>query len=219
MQREPDIGIKLLVAIGISIFIVSALIGGISPDSIKNALYSSFSEKAKEIENAVKGGSLLLLPLLIFSNNLVVSLILLALSPTIIGPWAFMAFQGFATGAIVGYQAVDEGISNLTSLIAGCILSPDKLVLAKLVLLIPHGVFEITGVSIFFASSARLSMDILGYAMWKLGRRSERPNISKTLGSLLMPITIGILLLVVAAFVESFITPLIGFITIVFLCR
>jgi Uncharacterized membrane protein len=207
------------VAIGVLLFIVSAIAGGFSPDSIKNYLYSSFSERAREIESAVRGGGLLLLPLLIFGNNLVVSLILLALSPTIVGPWIFMAFQGFATGAIVGYQAVDEGIASLTSLIPECSLSPSDLTLAKLVLLIPHGVFEITGVSVFFALSARLSMDILGYAMWKLGRRSEKPSISKTLGSLPMPITIGILLLVVAAFVESFITPLIGFMAIVLLCR
>ncbi len=207
------------IAIGVLLFIVSALTGGFSPDSIKNSLYSSISEKAREIESAVRGGGLLLLPLLIFSNNLVVSLILLALSPTIVGPWIFMAFQGFATGAIVGYQAVDEGIADLASLIPGCTLSPGNLTLAKLVLLIPHGVFEITGVSIFFASSVRLSTDILGYAMWKLGRRSEKPSILKTLGSLLMPITIGILLLAVAAFVESFITPLIGFMAILLLCR
>jgi len=211
--------IRSWAAIGVLLFIVSALVGGLSPDSVKNSLYSSFSERAREIESAVKGGGLLLLPLLIFSNNLVVSLILLALSPTIAGSWIFMAFQGFATGAIVGYQAVDEGITSLISLVPGCNLSPGDLTLAKLVLLIPHGVFEITGVSIFFASSVRLSTDILGYAMWRLGRRSEKPSILKTLRSLLMPITIGILLLAVAAFVESFITPLIGFITILLLCR
>ncbi len=211
--------IKGWIAIGALLFIVSALVGGLSPDSIKNSLYSYFSERAKEIESAVRGGGILLLPLLIFSNNLVVSLILLALSPTIIGPWIFMAFQGFVIGAIVGYQTVDEGIASLTSLVPGCTLSPGDLTLTKLALLIPHGVFEITGVSIFFASSVRLSTDILGYAMWKLGRRSAKPDILKTLRSLLMPITIGILLLVVAAFVESFITPLVGFMTILLLCR
>jgi uncharacterized membrane protein SpoIIM required for sporulation len=208
-----------MVAIGILLFIASALAGVVSPDSVKGALYGYFSERTKEIESAVKGGGLIILPLLIFSNNLMVSLIILALFPTIIGPWIFMSFQGFATGAIISYQGVDEGISNLTSFIPGCRLSPNELAIAKLSLLIPHGVFEITGIGVFFASSVRLSIELLGYIMWKLGKKQEKPNISRAFGSLIIPLLIGVLLLIVAAFVESFITPIIGFISIVFLCR
>jgi len=219
MPRPTIRGVALLAALGAAVFIVSALAGALSPESAKQALYGILSERVREIEEAVRGGGLLLLPLLIFSNNLVVSLIVLALFPTIVGPWAFMAFQGYATGAIIGYQAVDEGIHSLASLVpGGCTLSPSGLAIAKLALLIPHGVFEVAGVSLFFASSARLSIEFASYILWRLGKRAEKPSMLGVLASLALPIVVGVLLLAVAAVIESFITPAIGFLTVFFLC-
>jgi len=212
-------GIARLAAIGIAVFIASALAGALAPENAKQALYEMFSERVREIEGAVRGGGLLLLPFLIFSNNLLVSLIILALFPTIVGPWAFMAFQGYATGAIIGYQAVDEGVYSIASLVpGGCTLSPGDMALAKLALLVPHGIFEIAGVSMFLASSTRLSMEFISYIMWRLGRRAEKPSMLGALTPLVLPLVVGVLLLAAAAVIETFITPVIGFLTVLFLC-
>ena len=214
-------GIKRLAAIGVVIFVVAAIMGSLSPEGVKETLYGSFSERAREIEQAISGSGaygLLLLPLIIFGNNLMVSLIMLALFPTIAGPWLFIAFQGFATGAIIGYPGIDEGIRQVLSTIPNCVLSPFDMSILKAALLIPHGIFEIPGISVFMAASARLSFTLIDYVSWKRGKRTEKPSFTQTFRSLLPAILIGIALLLVAAFVESFITPLIGFITIIALC-
>ncbi len=202
-------------------FILSSLAGLFSPEGVKESLYASFSEKAREIEQALSssgGYGLLLLPLIIFSNNLMVSLIMLALFPTIIGPWIFMAFQGFAVGAIIGYQGIDDGIKTLSSMIPGCVLSQSELSLLKAALLIPHGVFEIPGISVFMAVSINLSFTLIRYVSWRMGKAAEKPNFVQTIGSSLLALLIGVILLLVAAFVESFITPLIGVVVIMAMC-
>ncbi len=213
-----------LAAAGIVLFIASAIAGSLSPSWIKESLYGSFSERVREIEQALSSQGmygLLLLPFIIFSNNLMVSLIMLALFPTIAGPWVFMAFQGFAVGAIIGYQGVDEGIKEfLASIptISGCSLSPSSILLLKAALLLPHGIFELPGVSLFMATSARLSFAMIDYISWKRGKRIEKPSFTQTLRSSLPAILIGAALLLVAAFIESFITPIIGVVAATALC-
>lgn len=215
---------RYLVAIGIALFVASALIGSLSPNWIKEYIYDSFNERAREIEQAISnpgGYGILLLPLIIFSNNLAVSLIMLALFPTIVGPWAFMVFQGFAVGAIIGYQGIDEGIKQLLASISttsSCSLDSYGLSLLKASLLIPHGIFEIPGVSLFMATSVRLSLTMIDYISWRRGRRSEKPAFTKTLKDSLLAIIVGVLLLLVAAFVESFVTPVVGVLVALALC-
>ncbi|MEM2203306.1 MAG: stage II sporulation protein M [Sulfolobales archaeon] len=219
--KSKGSGIKRLAAIGVVLFVVSAIIGSLSPEEVKKTLYGSLSEKVREIEQAISGSGvygLLLLPLIIFGNNLMVSLIMLALFPTIAGPWLFIAFQGFATGAIIGYTGIDESIEQALSTISSCTLSPSDISILKAALLIPHGIFEIPGISVFMATSARLSFTLIDYVSWKKGKRAEKPIFTQTLRSLLPAILIGAALLLVAAFVESFITPLVGFITAIALC-
>lgn len=215
--------VAVLTILSVMVFIVSAIAGSQSPEELKASLYRAFEDRFREIEgilNSSKGSPFLLavLPLLIFGNNLLVSLIMLALFPTIIGPWIFISYQGFVTGAVVGYSGIDEGIREIASLIPGCRIDQGSVSIAKLALIIPHGVFEIPGVGFFVASSARLSIAFTGYILWRLGRRSNRPVFTDSVREILMPLLIGVLLLIVAAFIESFITPVIGLIVIGGLC-
>lgn len=215
--------VMVLMILSVVAFIVSAIAGSQSPEDLKASLYRAFEDSVREIEgiiNSSRGSpiQLAVLPLLIFGNNLLVSLVMLALFPTIIGPWIFISYQGFVTGAVVGYGGVDEGIREIASLIPGCRIDQGFIPIAKLVLILPHGVFEIPGVGVFVASSTRLSIALIGYILWRLGKRPSSPIFLDSVREILMPLLIGVLLLIVAAFIESFVTPVIGFIVIVALC-
>lgn len=212
-----------LTIMSILVFTASAIAGSQSPEELKASLYRAFEDRVREIEGIINNSKsspilLVALPLLILGNNLLVSLIMLALFPTIIGPWIFISYQGFITGAVVGYGGVDEGIMEIASLIPGCRIDQGSVSIAKLALILPHGIFEIPGVGVFVASSTRLSIALIGYILWRLGKRPSSPTFMDSVREILMPLLIGVLLLIVAAFIESFITPVIGLIVIEALC-
>lgn len=209
----------ILAGLGILVFMLSSIAGAFSPAGLKEELFSSFEERAREIERAASSQGILSLPLLIFANNMLVSLIILGLSPTIAGPWIFMGYQGFVTGAVITYPYIDQVLqSQLARAGISCTLGPWESVAVKLALLIPHGILEIPGISLFLASATLISSAILSLAAWRLGRRGERPQLGGRLRRSGKLALVGALALLAAASIESFVTPVVGGVVLAIAC-
>ncbi|MGC9148380.1 MAG: stage II sporulation protein M [Sulfolobales archaeon] len=213
---------RLLFALGVTLFIASFFIGTYLPSNYKNELYKGFSEKVKSIvgESSTSLSDLIILPFKIFLNNLTVVLVIYALSVTVVGSWIFLMSQGLLTGAIATAPLVDlEIIKNIKSLFPQCSISQQDLIYIKVSLLIPHGIFEISGIVLGLIASYYVSTIIIDIVRRKIFKREEisinaRTKILRSLKFILF----SVVFLIIAAFIEVFVTPVIGGLVIYMLC-
>ncbi|MGC9009852.1 MAG: stage II sporulation protein M [Sulfolobales archaeon] len=213
---------KLLFILGIVLFVVSFFIGTFLPSNYKNELYESFTEKAKSIinENNTSLSDLIVLPLKIFLNNFKVLLVIYALSVTIVGSWIFLMLQGLLTGAIATAPLVDlEMIKNIKSHFPQCTITQQDLIYVKASLLVPHGIFEISGIVLGLIASYHISTIIINVLRKKIFKKVEViiSAKAKILNSLKF-VLFSVALLLFAAFIEVFITPIVGGVIIYILC-
>ncbi len=213
---------KLLFVLGIVLFIVSFFVGAFLPSNYKNELYESFAEKAKSIinKNNTSLSDLIILPLKIFLNNFKVLLVIYALSVTIVGSWIFLMLQGLLTGAIATAPLVDlEMIKNIKSYFPQCTITQQDLIYIKASLLIPHGIFEISGIVLGLIASYHISTIMIDILRRKIFKKVEITIDAKAkiLNSLKF-VLFSVALLLFAAFIEVFITPIVGGVIIYILC-
>ncbi|MEZ0289711.1 MAG: stage II sporulation protein M [Sulfolobales archaeon] len=213
----------VLMLVLLSIFIISVFLGGLTPSDFRDSLYNSFQEKAREILGG--NGSprdlreMLTLPLKIFVNNMIVSLIIYALSPTIVGSTLFYLYQGFMTGAIMSAPSLDRDmVSNIESVFKSCSITQSDLVIIKISFLLPHGIFEIPGITSSLIASLILSKLIVDLIRKRISKPDLVIDLRKRLFESLKYLLYTVVLLLVAAFVEAFITPLIGGLVIGLIC-
>lgn len=124
--------------------------------------------------------------LMIFTNNVIVSLLAIFLGVTIVLPTLIVFANGVITGLVVG-TVVAKGVSLWLAILA----------------LVPHGIFELTA---FFLSASYGTL--LGVNFWKLVFRREN-KFMKLLAEMPIYILLILILLFVAALVEVFISPII----------
>ncbi len=213
--------VKLLLIIAIILFIVSSIAGTFLPNDFKDRLYNDFREKVRDVigEGNFSLNDLLMLPLKIFFNNLIVVLIIYALSVTIIGSWIFFIVQGLLIGAIITAPSLDlEMLKQIESVFPKCTLDQKDLVYIKISLLIPHGIFEIPGITLGLIASYFVSMIIIDYIRKRFLKRDIDIDVkTRILGSLKL-LLFSMIFLIVAAFIEVFITPIIGGLVMHILC-
>ncbi len=107
------------------ILLSKASVIGVSRESLEKSVEEKFS--------SLPGGSVFLLPLVIFVNNFIASIVTIASGFTVIGPLAIMAYNGIVTGLVVN-----------TSLGAG----RGFLNYSAFALLAPHGSLEIPTIAL-----------------------------------------------------------------------
>ena len=159
-----------------------------------------------------------MLPLKIFVNNLTVALIIYALSVTIAGSWIFFAFQGFFTGAISSAPLLDEELLREIRTYLQCTLDQQGLALVKASLLIPHGIFEISGIALSLVASYHISRIVIDLIRAKILRTPVTINVRGRVIASLKLLLVAVILLLVAAFIEIFVTPVIGGVVMALLC-
>ncbi|WP_240921888.1 stage II sporulation protein M [Thermococcus sp. ES12] len=122
----------------------------------------------------------------IFTNNSMVALFMLLSGLFFgIGPWLIMAFNGFMVGLVV--RAVQEnGELSFSQIILG---------------LIPHGVIEIPAIALAGVSG------IVWYREIVRGEGETGERFRKGAEKALKLFVVSVLLLLVAAFIEAYITP------------
>ncbi|NJE42287.1 stage II sporulation protein M [Thermococcus sp. GR6] len=123
---------------------------------------------------------------LIFTNNFMVALFMM-LSGLLfgLGPWFIMAFNGFIVGLVVrAVQLTGE-------------LSTEQIVLG----IIPHGVIEIPALAVAGVAGIIWYREIV-HGDEEAGERFRRGTVKA-----LKLLALSILLLLVAAFIEAYITP------------
>ncbi|MEM0021292.1 MAG: stage II sporulation protein M [Fervidicoccaceae archaeon] len=179
--------IRHLVIIMLLLFILGGFIGYSlamsNPYGLAKELFNSFGNKAKTIGFAPFS---IRSAFLIFMNNFAIALLMIILSITIVLPSVVVFLNGAVAGVVVAF-AEGNGIS-----IPLAILS-----------MIPHGLFEL---SAFFLSASYGTA--LGIAFWKriIGKSG---NLSSLIIKLPLYVFAVAALLLIAAFVETFISPLI----------
>jgi len=122
----------------------------------------------------------------IFTNNTMVA-ILSMLSGLLfgIGPWLIMAFNGFIAGVVVGF-VTETGKYSFTQTLLG---------------LVPHGVVEIPALAIAGAAG------ILWYKEIVKGEGNGAERFKRGMKKALTMLALSVLLLLIAALIETYITP------------
>ncbi|MEM3961060.1 MAG: stage II sporulation protein M [Sulfolobales archaeon] len=213
----------IVLLIVLALFIASAYVGTLTPADFKNHLYTSFYEQAKQILGNESFSpsdlrEMLMLPMKIFTNNLLVAVIIYVLSPTIIGSILFYIYQGFIIGAIMTAPLLDANMLETLQSLAYCRFSEQDLVVVKIALLLPHGVFEIPGIAFSLIASIVISKALIDLIRRKLGRTDLEISMRSVILRSLRYMLYSALLLVIAAFIEVFITPLVGGFIVGLLC-
>ncbi|NAY89961.1 MAG: hypothetical protein GU347_04530 [Desulfurococcales archaeon] len=178
---------KSLVLLMFVIFLMGGMLGYLSakvaPTGVAEGVMNTFGEKVKTIRFAPFSFWSVVL---IFINNLTVALLMYILGITVVLPSLIVLLNGAVAGVVVAF-AENKGISSALAILS----------------MVPHGIFEL---SAFFISASYGTM--LGVMFWKrvLGKDGElRSFVAK------MPFYVAftIALLLLAAFIEAFISPLI----------
>jgi len=168
----------------ILVFLVSLVSGALQPAHIKDSITNSTLESFKPIQRIVQKRPDIYVhtvPLVILFNNLRVALINFFLGVTFIVPLTVLAYNGFIIGALI---AQGDIVGNA-------------------ILLLPHGIIELTAI----IYSAFLGVCIGIESLKKLLKKEGRLREALDYGIRKVPFII--LLLAVAALVETFITPFI----------
>ena len=122
----------------------------------------------------------------IFTNNTMVA-VLSMISGLLfgIGPWLIMAFNGFIAGVVVGF-VTETGKYSFTQTLLG---------------LLPHGVIEIPALAIAGAAG------IIWYREIVKGDGNGAERFKRGMKKALMMLALSVLLLFIAALIETYVTP------------
>ncbi len=170
----------------LAVFMLAVLYGALLPPDYKSSVTSSTKEILAPVSDFVKKNPIktfFSLPFIIFYNNLRVAIVNLLLGVTLLAPLGIAWFNGFIMGSIATYGDVTRNI----------------------ILLLPHGVIELTAILYSAALGLKIGVELVKKALFKRGEPLEAFKYALSKFKLIF------ILLLTAAVVESYITPLIYF--------
>ncbi|AFH43291.1 Cluster: Integral membrane protein [Fervidicoccus fontis Kam940] len=181
------LSLKKLMALMIFLFLIGGILGYLivlsGQSDLISQLIGGVGEKAKTINFKPFSPSSVLA---IFVNNLTVSLISILSGLTVVIPSFIVLANGIITGLVVGLLT-QEGLSVFSGILS----------------LMPHGIFELT--AIFLSAAYGTS---LGVNFWKFMFRREN-NFFDVLKKMPKYVLNIVILLLIAAVIEVFISPLV----------
>ncbi|WP_232462872.1 stage II sporulation protein M [Thermococcus sp. P6] len=171
----------------LAVFLVTSLIGYLfalkNPELTAGVVNEIAREIVRKIGPVSNYGFEMFLK--IFLNNSRVALLMFISGLFFgLGPWFIMATNGFAVGLVVGFSHYSKGLSLVRLLLA----------------LLPHGIIEIPAIALAGVSG------ILWYREAVKGGTAEKRFIRGTERAIKL-LGLSILLLLVAAAVETYVTP------------
>ncbi len=170
----------------LAVFTLAVLYGALLPPDYKSSVSASTKEILAPVSDFVKKNpvkTFLSLPFIIFYNNLRVAIVNLLLGVTLLAPLGIAWFNGFIVGSIATYGDVTRNI----------------------ILLLPHGVIELSAILYSATLGLRVGVELVKKALLKRGSPVEALKYALSRFKLIF------ILLLIAAVVESYITPLIYF--------
>jgi len=178
----------VITMIVILLFFFGIILGYIVPlamPSMAREIYESVRESIRRVLPGGEMRSSISLAMLIFLNNLRVAILSIILGPTIVVPSLIIMVNGFVLGLVVSL-AIGSGVNIVTVILA----------------ILPHGIFELPALIYSAVVGTELGVWIIEKFFFKKGRSAE-----EVLIWLLFSITIIVILLLIAAFIETFVTP------------
>jgi stage II sporulation protein M len=184
------------ILLSLLLLIFGALIGYIFKDLFHSYVQEVFKKMSSLVDDTNELKDPISLLTLILKNNVIAVISMIAIGLLSFGIYAIMSLV--LNGAIVGYLLnlyADAGINPLTVFIIG---------------LLPHGIFEFPAIILACAIGIRLGVFATQWLSGLLsGQKRDlvKVNFNHFLKDFPMYFGVVIFLLVIAAFVESFITP------------
>jgi len=172
------------------LFFFGIILGYIAPlvmPSMAREMYESVRESIRRVLPDGEMKPSISLVMLIFLNNLRVAILSIILGPTIVIPSLIIMINGFVLG-LVASLAIGTGADIITVILA----------------ILPHGIFELPALIYSAVVGTELGIWIIEKFFFKKGR-----SVEEVLIGLLFSITIIVVLLLIAAFIETFVTPVI----------
>jgi len=182
---------RLVITIIIILLFFFGIILGYIVSLVMPSMAREMYEYVREsIRRVLPGGGMkpsISLAMLIFLNNLRVAILSIILGPTIVIPSLIIMVNGFVLG-LVASLAIGSGADIITVVLA----------------ILPHGIFELPALIYSAVVGTELGLWIIQKFFFKKGR-----SVEEVLIGLLFSITIIVILLLIAAFIETFVTPVI----------
>jgi len=178
--------LKVEAIVVLTVFALAVLYGALLPPDYKSSVTSSTKEVLAPVSDFVKKNpvkTFLSLPFVIFYNNLRVAIVNLLLGVTLLAPLGIAWFNGFIVGSIATYGDITRNI----------------------ILLLPHGIIELTAILYSAALGLKIGVELVKKALLKRGAPLEAFKYALSKFKLIF------ILLLIAAVVESYVTPLIYF--------
>jgi stage II sporulation protein M len=177
--------VKLIIWLIISALFLASVVAGFYASQqlgpiVREILKEQFSPLT-EYYNTSDMRSLLLLSLTIFANNMRVALLNIVFGVSLIGPAGVMSVNGF---------------------VVGLVLSAQEDVMRGLLLILPHGVLEIPALIYSAVLGTHLGITIL------TNSRRNPAKVRETFKDVIRKIPIIILILILAALIEVFVSLL-----------
>ncbi|ADM28170.1 protein of unknown function DUF95 transmembrane [Ignisphaera aggregans DSM 17230] len=170
------------------LFFFRIILGYIAPLVMPSMAREMYESVRESIRRVLPGGEMkpsISLVMLIFLNNLRVAILSIILGPTIVIPSLIIMVNGFVLG-LVASLAIGSGINIITVVLA----------------ILPHGIFELPALIYSAVVGTELGIWIIQKVFFKKGR-----SVEEILIGLVFSITIIAVLLLTAAFIETFVTP------------
>ncbi len=174
------------IMLALAVFIVALLLGAATPPEVKEGTVTSTMESFQPIEKAISENPAIYLhtvPVIIFYNNLRVAIVNYALGVTLLVPFAVVFYNGYIVGT---FLTTGDALTNA-------------------LLLLPHGITELAAIIYSASLGIRVGLEAVKKL---LGKESF---VKATLISGARGFTYVTILLLISAFIETFITPLIYF--------
>ncbi len=221
----------------LAIFMISVFAGSYLPDEFKESVFSQVVERFKDLlnqENQLQSlDQLFNLVYIIYTNNLMVALVIYILFPTVIGSVLMLITQGVLIGAVITYSEVERGLKETLQLLGCSNPTEAHLEMVRVLSLLPHGIVEVPAIVIAVIASLRMSsyiVDVVKRRFWSKKQYGEEDNtdqdgeetkyskLKKHLKDSLKYLLVAALLLLIAAFIEVFITPVVVALSILITC-
>jgi len=178
--------LKVEAIVVLTVFALAIFYGALLPPDYKSSVSSSTKEVLAPVSDFVKENpvkTFLSLPFVIFYNNLRVAIVNLLLGVTLLAPLGIAWFNGFIVGSIATYGDVARNI----------------------ILLLPHGIIELSAILYSAILGLKVGVEFVKKALLKRGAPLEAFKYALSKFKLIF------ILLLIAAIVESYVTPLIYF--------
>jgi len=201
-----NLKLRIFIAIVVLIFIGSVIIGAILPKDLKSSVISTVQEYMEEYIG--ENRTIPELYLLILINNL--RSLGIAIAIPFIGQTLVPVVNGLIMGILfsIPITEVNPQIHDICKN-----LTPVQDLTLKLVLTLPHGVIELSGILLGCAVAFYFW---LLFILWLIRKSID---LKRLIIRFLTIISISVMLLVIAALVEIIITPLIALVTQSYICR